>query len=101
MAANAATSIPRSGRKAGGQKHRGVYEHPKGSNVWWVLYYDQFGKRHREKVGPKGLAIIAYQKRKTEIREGKFLPEKVNERRRAVLFEDILATYLDEYSKVN
>ncbi len=78
-----------------------MYEHPPGSNVWWVLYYDQFGKRHREKVGPKGLAIIAYQKRKTEIREGKFLPEKVNERRQAVLFEDMLTSYLEEYSKVN
>lgn len=94
-------SVTRPGRKAGSKKHRGVYEHPIGSNVWWVLYYDQYGKRHREKVGPKGLAITAYQKRKTEIREGKFLPEKVNERRRAVLFEDMLTSYLEEYSKVN
>lgn len=93
--------VVRPGRKASGKKHRGLYEHPKGSNVWWILYYDQYGKRHREKVGPKGLAIVAYQKRKTEIREGKFLPEKVNERRRAVLFEDMLTLYLDEYSKVN
>jgi integrase len=93
--------IGRSGRQTSGKKHRGVYEQPLGSNVWWILYYDQYGKRHREKVGPKGLAIIAYQKRKTEIREGKFLPEKVNERRRAMLFEDMLTTYLDEYSKVN
>ena len=94
-------SVVRPGRKAGSKKQRGVYEHPAGSNVWWVLYYDQYGKRHREKVGPKGLAITAYQKRKTEIREGKFLPDKVNERRRAVLFEDMLTSYLEEYSKVN
>jgi hypothetical protein len=94
-------SVVRPGRKASGKKQRGVYEHPKGSNVWWILYYDQFGKRHREKVGPKGLAITAYQKRKTEIREGKFLPEKVNERRQAILFEDMLTSYLEEYSKVN
>lgn len=101
MAVNTIGLIARPGRKANSKKHRGVYEHPPGSNVWWVLYYDQFGKRHREKVGPKGLAIIAYQKRKAEIREGKFLPEKVNERRQAVLFEDMLTSYLDEYSKVN
>src|SRR5262245_9098372 len=94
-------AVVRPGRKTSGKKQRGVYEHPKGSNVWWILYYDQFGKRHREKVGPKGLAITAYQKRKTEIREGKFLPEKVNERRQAVLFEDMLTSYLEEYSKVN
>ena len=101
MAVNTIGPVVRPGRKANSKKHRGVYEHPKGSNVWWVLYYDQFGKRHREKVGPKGLAIVAYQKRKTEIREGKFLPEKVNERRQAVLFEDMLTSYLEEYSKVN
>ncbi len=94
-------AIVRPGRKASPKKQRGVYEHPPGSNVWWILYYDQFGKRHREKVGPKGLAISAYQKRKTEIREGKFLPEKVAARRQAVLFEDMLTTYLEEYSKVN
>jgi site-specific recombinase XerD len=93
--------VTRPGRKTNSKKHRGVYEHPAASNVWWILYYDQFGKRHREKVGPKGLAIIAYQKRKTEIREGKFLPEKVNERRLAVLFEDMLTSYLEEYSKEN
>jgi integrase len=93
--------VVRPGRKASGKKYRGVYEHPKGSNTWWILYYDQYGKRHREKVGPKGLAIVAYQKRKTEIREGKFLPEKVNERRQAILFEDMLTSYLTEYSKVN
>jgi len=93
--------IVRPGRKASSKKQRGVYERPKGSNVWWILYYDQFGKRHREKVGPKGLAITAYQKRKTEIREGKFLPEKVNERRQAILFEAMLTSYLEEYSMVN
>lgn len=93
--------ITRPGRKVSGKKHRGVYEHPKGSNMWWILYYDQFGKRHREKVGPKGLAIAAYHKRKTEIREDKFLPEKVTARRQAMLFEDILTAYLEEYSKVN
>ena len=101
MAGNAMEPIVRSGRKTRGKKHRGVYEHPKGSNVWWILYYDQHGKRHREKVGPKGLAITVYQKRKTEIREGKFLPEKVAERRQAILFEDMLTSYLEEYSKVN
>ena len=64
-----------------------------GKQQRWILYYDQFGKRHWEKVGPKRLAIVAYQKRKPEIREGKFLSEKVNERRRAILFEDMLTLY--------
>ena len=41
-------------RKAG--KDRGLFEHPVGSGVWWVCYFDAFGRRHRERVGPKGLA---------------------------------------------
>ena len=61
-------------------KQRGVFEKVPGSGVWWILYYDQYRRRHREKVGPKKLAISAYQKRKTEIREGRFFPGKLNQR---------------------
>lgn len=32
-------------------RQRGVYEHPRGSNIWHINYYDREGKRHREKVG--------------------------------------------------
>ena len=56
---------------------RGIFERPNESGIWWIRYCDQFGKLHREKVGPKSLALAAYQKRKTEIREGKFFPEKI------------------------
>jgi integrase len=66
------------------KKHRGVYEHPKKSNVWWILYYDQFGRRHREKVGPRQKAISAYQKRKTDIRLGKFIPQDIRVRQASV-----------------
>lgn len=34
-------------------------------------YFDQFGKKHREKVGLKSTAISVYQQRKTEIRQGR------------------------------
>ena len=47
MEVNTIDTIDRPGRKANSKKHRGVYEHPAGSNVWWMLYYNQFGKRHR------------------------------------------------------
>src|SRR6202022_4765169 len=67
-------------------KTRGVYERDKGSGVWWICWFDLNGKRHREKVGPKQLAIDAYRKRKTEVREGKFFPELRN---RGVLFSDL------------
>ena len=56
------------------KKTRGVYENPPGSGVWWTNYYIS-GKRHREKVGPKAAAIKLYQKRKTDARVGRKLPE--------------------------
>lgn len=79
-------------------KHRGVIEKAVGSGVWWIQYFDQHGKRHREKVGPMRLAIAAYQKRKTEIREGRFFPEKL--KRRDVSFAEIAKDAL-EYSRAN
>src|ERR1700720_862402 len=32
---------------------RGVFERVPGSGVWWICYFDRFGKRHREKAGSK------------------------------------------------
>lgn len=79
------------------KKQRGVFERPKGSGVWWICYFDQFGKKHREKVGLRQTAICAYQKRKTEIREGIFFPKII---KREVLFDQIATDALD-YSKAN
>jgi integrase len=82
------------------RRERGIFERPKGSGIWWIRYADQFGKIHREKVGPKSLARAAYRKRKTEIREGKFFPETIR-RRREILFRDMAKLYLEEHAKVN
>jgi len=71
------------------KKARGVYEHPKGSGVFWIHYYDR-GQRHRERIGARALAIAVREKRRTEIREGRYFPAT---RRRAVLFDDLLADY--------
>jgi hypothetical protein len=46
-----------------------------GSRVWWIVYFDQFGKRHREKAGRKSVATKLYGKRKQQALEGKKLPE--------------------------
>lgn len=67
-------------------KVRGIFERPKGSGDWWIRYHDQHGREHREKVGRRSAAIAAYQKRKTEIREGRFFPEQLRNR---VTFEQI------------
>ena len=60
-------------------KSRGVYEHPAGSEVWWIHYYAD-GKRHREKVGRKGDAIKLYQTRKADATAGRKLPTLRNTR---------------------
>jgi len=82
------------------KKERGIFERPKGSGIWWVRYADNFGRIHREKVGPKGLAKTVYQKRKTEIREDKFFPEKLK-RKREMLFEDMAKLFLEDHSRPN
>lgn len=76
---------------------RGIFERPKGSGTWWVRYADQNGKLHREKAGPKGLARELYEKRKTEVREGKFFSDRIG-RQRVVLFNELAQDFLD-YSR--
>src|SRR3989449_11758559 len=75
------------GRQA--KKHRGVYEHPAGSEVWWIVYFAN-GRRRREKVGGRQAAVDRYQQRKTEAREGR-LPA----RERAVRLDEVVREYLD------
>lgn len=72
------------------RRPRGIFERPTGSGVWWIRYHDQHGREHRQKVGPKGLAIEAYEERKTAIRKGTFFPEK----QRNVLLRTFLPTFL-------
>lgn len=78
---------------------RGIYERVKGSGDWWIRYVDQDGKLHREKAWTKALAIDLYRKRKTEIREGKFFPDKIG-RQRTTLFSELVRDFL-EYSETN
>jgi integrase len=59
------------------KKHRGIFERPKGSGIWYVRYIDASGRLRREKAGTKGAAIDLYRKRKQEALEGRKLPEKL------------------------
>jgi integrase len=79
-------------------KQRGVFEKVPGSKVWWICYYDQFGKKHREKAGTKSAAITLYRKRKQQALEGKKLPETL--RQPLVTFGQIAKDAL-AYSKRN
>ena len=56
-------------------KQRGIFEKRPGSGIWWICYFDQFGKKRREKAGTKSVAIKLYGKRKQQVLEGKKLPE--------------------------
>jgi integrase len=69
------------------KKVRGVFEKVPGSGVWWIQYFDGDDRRRREKVGAKNHAIKLYQKRKTEVLQGKKLPEML--RRRDARFSEL------------
>ena len=85
-------------REGGKRRERGIFQrHAKGCArpengscgcAWWVCYFDENGQKHREKVGPKGLASKVYQKRKTEVRECRFFPESIG-RRPDLLLKDV------------
>ena len=76
-------------------KHRGVFEKVPGSGIWWIRWHDAQGRRHREKVGSKSVAIKVAEKRRVQVRERKKLPELS---RRAVTFGELAADAL-EFSK--
>jgi hypothetical protein len=77
-------------------KQRGIFEKHPGSGVWWICYFDQFGKKRREKAGTKTVATKLYGKRKQQVLEGKKLPE--NLRKPSVKFNQLLDDAL-AYSK--
>src|SRR5262245_5602886 len=92
----------RSERLSGKRRERGIFQrHRKGCTrpvdgscgcSWSVCYFDETGQKHRENVGPKGLALKVYQKRKNEVHERRFFPERI--RRREVLVADMIDQYL-------
>lgn len=80
------------------KKLRGVFERVPGSEVWWICYFDAAGKKRREKAGTRGNAVDLYRKRKTEVLQGKKLPEKL--RAKAVPFS-VLADDALEHSRAH
>lgn len=88
--------------RAGG-KDRGIYfrARPAGEVVgprgrrgeWWTRWTDAEGREHREKWGTKSLALDAYRKRKTQVREGHLFPETM--RRRDLHLKALVDDYLE------
>ena len=80
------------------KKSRGVFEKVPGSGVWWIQYFDAAGRRRREKVGARSIAINLVEKRRSDARAGVKMPE--NLRARPITFAEIAQRALD-YSKAN
>jgi integrase len=81
---------------------KGVFEKIKGSDIWWIRYADGAGSVRYEKAGTKGMAENLYHKRKTEVLQGKKLPETI--RRKAVLFRELVedaVVYAREHHETN
>jgi hypothetical protein len=79
-------------------KQRGIFEKHPESGIWWICYFDQFGKKRCENAGTKSVAIKLYGRRKQQVLEGKKLPE--NFRKPSVKFSQLLDDAL-AYSKMN
>lgn len=75
-------------RKPRQEKRRGVFERVKGSNIWWIRYTDEQGKRVTAKVGTYAAAVNVYEQRTAAIRLGVLLP---NAPRRGVKFSELAA----------
>ena len=81
---NSQKSAPTS-KRANAKTMRGVYERNPGE--WWIRYADTTGRIRREKAGTWAAARDLYHKRKTEVLQGRKLPEKL--RRPRVSFAEI------------
>jgi len=73
-------------RKPRQEKRKGVFERVKGSNIWWIRYTNEQGKRVAAKVGTFSAAVHVYEQRTAAIRLGVLLP---NSTRRGVKFSEL------------
>ena len=81
------------------KKLRGIFERPRGSEIWWIQYFDASGRRRREKAGRRGDAIDLLAKRKTEKLQRLKLPE--NFRARNITFGELMDDALEHSAAEN
>ena len=89
--------------KAAPVKVRGVYfkARPAGEALgptgergeWWASDDDGDGGRHREKCGTRSQAVAVYQRRKSEVRQGRLFPENMR-KVQAVTLAAVCKSYL-------
>jgi integrase len=68
-------------------RKKGVFEKIPGSGTWHIRYADATGKIRYEKGGTSSMAEALYHKRKTEVLQGRKLPERL--RARKILFSEL------------
>lgn len=87
-----------------GNKDRGLFEKAKGSGVWWVLWYDHRGKRHRKKIGSKSEASAWYQSMKARVHKVKLHPELAEKffptKAKALTLAQVIETYRPEMERM-
>ena len=71
------------------RKNPGVQEWPPGSGKFRIDYYDEEGRRHREKARTEKMATTLFRQRKTEIWERRFLPKA---RQPKITFKELAET---------
>ena len=69
---------------------RGLFEKVKGSDIWWIHYHDEFGRRKRELGGTKAMARNLYDQRKREVLLRGKQPELAAAEQPAVRFAEIM-----------
>jgi hypothetical protein len=60
----------------------------RGSNIWWIRYTDEHGKRVTSKVGTYAAAVHVYEQRTAAIRLGVLLPHSP---RRGAKFSELVS----------
>ena len=78
----------------GGTLPKGVYEHPPGSGVYWIQYFDQNGRRCREKAGSLSKAKSLVSQRRADIKKAKLFPAPPT-KKSATLF-DVMNRYMQD-----
>jgi len=64
-------------RKPTYDKVPGVYEEPKGSNIWHIYWHDAEGQRHREKVGAHDDAVVLKMDREADKLHQRKFPDEL------------------------
>lgn len=55
-------------------KDRGLFERPKGSEVWWIRYVNEQGLDVKKKIGPKSVAKEALRRARNDVAAKKHAP---------------------------